>query len=383
MAINSNSSSPAALFVLTNSALNRGMNTGLENLAWGLAERGLEVHILCGGSPAESHNYCFPGNVRYHFTGESAEDPASFLPLFRQIAQKHKIGIVIGWIINTALLAREPGAKEISFYANLGQMPPRSFLLRFLKAALLGKMKIFDAIKLILAISRYPKVSRAVVSISQATQDASIEAYGLENKKCMVVPRGIDTEIYAYNERGKETGSPVEVLFAGNIHDAKGIGELTTAIETIKTPLLLRLCGRAQQDYLDTIRAKVEGSGHQLAYMGPTKQSDLVRYFQKCDIFVFPSHREGLGKALIEAMSCGCPVVCSDIPTFKEIVQNNHNGLMVPVRKAEAIAGAIERYINNPSLRKQCSENARKTAEERFSKQREVDSWVRILQHVD
>lgn len=53
------------LFVNKQSALNRKMNTGIENLAWGLAERGFSVYIVCGGNKPENINYHFTSNVRY------------------------------------------------------------------------------------------------------------------------------------------------------------------------------------------------------------------------------------------------------------------------------------------------------------------------------
>ena len=57
------------LFVMKGSALNRGMNTGIENLAWKLADFVYEIHILAGGSEPFQHRYHIPSNVTYHFTG--------------------------------------------------------------------------------------------------------------------------------------------------------------------------------------------------------------------------------------------------------------------------------------------------------------------------
>ncbi|MGM0520093.1 MAG: glycosyltransferase [Campylobacterota bacterium] len=52
-----------------------------------------------------------------------------------------------------------------------------------------------------------------------------------------------------------------------------------------------------------------------------TNREDLLKEYNNCD---FPSHSEGMPKALLEAMSCGCPVICSDISPHKE---DAHNGL--------------------------------------------------------
>ena len=368
------------LFVLTNSALNRNMNTGLENLAWGLAERGVRVHILAGGEQPEHHGYTLPETVSYHFTGRSGENPASFLPLFEEIVLEHRIEAVVGWIINTALLASSPAAKDIRFIANLGQMPPRSVLLRFLKQTLLRRMGISEAYRLIAAIRKYPSIADAVVSISDSVQSASVQKYGLKPDSCKVITRGVDTEIFSFRPRSENLGSPVEILFAGNVTYGKGVGDLAQALRLVRTPILLRLCGRAQDGYIEQLRVMLNQTPHKIEHMGPVGQQELARFYRQCDIFAFPSHSEGLGKVLIEAMSCGCPVVCSDISTFKEVVQNAQNGLMAPVRSPQALADALEQLIADSALREKCSQNARKTVEMRFSKESEIDSWMRVLQ---
>lgn len=367
------------LFVITNSALKRNMNTGLENLAWGLAERGVRVHILAGGSMPENHGYSIPDTVSYHFTGQSGENPVGFLTLFELIVREHRIGAVVGWIINTALLAHSPLASGIRFIANLGQMPPRSVPLRFFKQALLGRMGVGEACKLIFAIAKYPSAADAVVSISESVQSASIQKYGLKPNKCKVIFRGVDTEIYSFRLRGEKLGNPVEILFAGNVQNAKGVGDLARAVCLVQTPVVLRLCGRAQDGYIDQLRCALNETHHRIEYMGPVGQLELAVFYQQSDIFVFPSHSEGLGKALIEAMSCGCPVVCSDIPAFKEVVENGQNGLMVPVQSPQSLADAIGKLISDSALREKCSQNARKTVETRFSKKSEIDSWMEVL----
>jgi len=369
----------SVLFVLTNSALNRGMNTGLENLCWGLAERGVRVHVLAGGVKPEHHEYSLPDTVSYHFTGQSGANPASFLPVFEEIAREHPIETVVGWIINTALLASSPAAKDIRFIANLGQMPPRSLLLRFLKQALLGRMKISEAYRLIAAIRKYPSIVDTVVSISDSVKSASVPRYRLLPDSCKVISRGTDTEIFSFSLRNEKWDTPVEISFAGNVTYGKGVEDLAQALCLVRTPVLLRLCGRAEDEYIEQLKVVLSETPHEIEHMGPVGQHELAGFYRQCDIFAFPSHSEGLGKVLIEAMSCGCPVVCSDIPPFKEVIENGLNGLMVPVRSPQALADAIEKFIRDGALRQKCSLNARKTIEERFSKKLEIDQWMKIL----
>jgi len=370
----------AVLFVLENSALNRGMNTGLENLAWGLAHSGVQIHILCGGSKPSSHKYNLPDKVIYHFTEKSGKNPLSFLESFKNILDEHRISVTIGWIINLAPLVAFAKDRDIAFISNQGQMAPRSILLSFLRRVILRKMSVVDAIKNVYYILRFSSLLTKVISISNSVQQSCIRTYRLDVNKCMVIPRGVDTDLFSYKDK-EITKGKVSLLYAGNILPPKGIDDLIESLRYIEVPVSLILCGKGDEQYIQSIQDKVVkyNMGHKLIYAGPQSQERLVNFYKECDIFVFPSHSEGLGKVLIEAMSCGCPIVCSDINTFKEIITNGHDGLISKVKSPKNLAETIIKYIENPELRKKCGMNARRTIEKKFSKKAEIDGWIRLL----
>ena len=87
-------------------------------------------------------------------------------------------------------------------------------------------------------------------------------------------------------------------------------------------------------------------------------------------------------RALLEAMSCGCPVICSDIPPHREAVINEINGIMVSVKSPQSLAQGILKCINNPEIIKPISINARKTIEEKFSKESEINKWTEVISQV-
>lgn len=367
------------LFVITNSMLNRGMNTGLENLAWGISETGIEVHILSGGNVPENHSYTIPNNVFYHFINKSGENPANFIFDYQNLTKKYHFDCVIGWIINTALLAKYETNQKVSFFANLGQMPPRSVTLRFLKYVLRGKMKFIELIETVSAIKGYKNKVKLVVSNSNSVDQASRITYGLKSHQCHVIHRGIDTALYSFKLRDHIDDNLIHILYAGNIHKNKGVSDLADAICLLNKKVNLTLCGAGEVDYIKGIESQLVDAGHTFNYSGVQNQNALAQNYRKCDIFIFTSYSEGLPKALLEAMASGCPIICSDIPPHKEIVEDNFNGIIVPVKNPEAISRAILTYINNSSLVKQCSTNARISIENKFSKQYEIDSWIQIL----
>ena len=92
---------------------------------------------------------------------------------------------------------------------------------------------------------------------------------------------------------------------------------------------------------------------------------DVMR---KASIVCLPTYyREGLPKTLLEAAASGRPVIATDVPGCREIVINEENGLLVPVKNAERLARAITRLAENKQLRIKMGEFGRKLVESEFS----------------
>lgn len=85
-------------------------------------------------------------------------------------------------------------------------------------------------------------------------------------------------------------------------------------------------------------------------------------FLKKGNIYLAPSHREGLGIALLKAMGAGMAVVASDISAHRELVQEGQTGLLFPCGDSEAMAGMITGLLENRPLREKLSQNAEKTA---------------------
>jgi len=88
-------------------------------------------------------------------------------------------------------------------------------------------------------------------------------------------------------------------------------------------------------------------------------------YIRYADIFVLSSFIEGLGMVIVEAMALGCPVVATNCPTGpRELIGNNENGILVPMRDPVKMAEAMMRILEDRELRERIIENGRKKAEE-------------------
>ena len=112
-------------------------------------------------------------------------------------------------------------------------------------------------------------------------------------------------------------------------------------------------------------------------------QDDMVGFWQHCDVAILLSVREGLPKALIEACSCGLPIIASDVPGCRMIVRHEDNGLLVPYDDAEVAAEAIMRMGSDISFRMRAKAASRRhILEGGFSERSIRDKYKHLLENI-
>lgn len=94
---------------------------------------------------------------------------------------------------------------------------------------------------------------------------------------------------------------------------------------------------------------------------------DVQRFYAACDVFALTSIREGLPNVVLEAMAMRLPVVATQVADVPYIVEDGHNGLLVPPGHAAALAAGLRRLLCDGSLRTQLAEAAYHTVQLKFS----------------
>lgn len=162
---------------------------------------------------------------------------------------------------------------------------------------------------------------------------------------------------------------PVTVfLFLGRFEQDKGIFELLAAFALLRQQVpeaLLLLGGDGDVAALDRIAAEhgMADAVHRLGWVAGEAKRDA---FERADALVLPSYIEGLPVAMLEAMSCGMPVIVSDVGSIPEVVTDGVNGLMVPPRQVPVLAEAMLKLALHPELAGRLGAAGRATFEGRF-----------------
>ncbi len=119
--------------------------------------------------------------------------------------------------------------------------------------------------------------------------------------------------------------------------------------------------------------------GERFKFVGFRK--DVGRFFKLFDVFVLSSHMEGLGTSVLDAMACGLPVVATAAGGIPEMIENGKNGLLVPPRNPQALAGAILQLLNDEALRHSLALAGKKNVS-RFSIENNVLQHIELYQQL-
>lgn len=218
------------------------------------------------------------------------------------------------------------------------------------------------------------RCSHLVICLHEEDARICYEALSLPAERVAILPNGIDLNKFSPVSDGDictlrdELGLPVDrqlIIMVGRLWEQKDPGCLVEAYCQLwqrGDPADLILVGDG--DLRQQLQQRVDAAGLQahVHFLGwRTDTPDLLR---ASDIFVLPSRWEGMPLAILEAMGTGLPVVVSDIPGNRHLVEHKQQGLLFAMGDSAALADALSKLIVNPDLRASLGKNARQKVEE-------------------
>jgi glycosyltransferase involved in cell wall biosynthesis len=195
----------------------------------------------------------------------------------------------------------------------------------------------------------------------------------------------------ATGSRAGKTSDRREIIFVGRLVSRKGVRYLLEAFQRVhrSIPHRLVIIGGGP------LRAELEAAAVELGIAGRVKFTGLVsddelnRYYRSCSFLVLPAvydekgDTEGLGVVLLEAMSCGKPVIASGVGGITDIVADGENGLLVPPADAEALSRAIMALAKNGRLRRAMGRAALGTVDGKFNWDKIVNDLIGLYGRPD
>ncbi|WP_321418525.1 glycosyltransferase family 4 protein [uncultured Methanomethylovorans sp.] len=196
--------------------------------------------------------------------------------------------------------------------------------------------------------------SDQITAVSHSCANDINRAYNI-NRKITVVNNGVDTNYFTPNSNNDRynTTEPY-ILYTGRLDSRKGLVDLIESAKYIcaKYPRMkFVLIGKGpNREYLEQ-KVKEMKLEQNILFTGFVEKNILLKYYQNAQIYVFPSYFEGLPTTLLEAMSCGLPVIATDVAGNSEVIKNGENGLLVSQKAPLQIAEAMIKLLSDDMFR--------------------------------
>lgn len=140
--------------------------------------------------------------------------------------------------------------------------------------------------------------------------------------------------------------------------------------------------GPEGQPYAEGLRARATAAGLDGHVVFTGWRSDVPRALRGLDVFVLPSHNEGLSRAVLEAMAASLPVVATRVGGTADLVMEGETGLLVPPQAPEALANAIGRLLEDRALGHSMGRAGRRRVETGFSVEASVHGVEAVMEEL-
>lgn len=162
-------------------------------------------------------------------------------------------------------------------------------------------------------------------------------------------------------------------LYVGRIAKEKGISELFTAFSQLQPdtekPVKLLMIGTFEKDYGVLDEETKQRIIEHPAIITPGRFDDVRPYYMVSDTYVLPSYREGFPNTLLEAGAMELPIITTDINGCNEIVKDNFNGVLVPVKDVVSLKNAMSKVLKDDGFRVGLKSKARSFVVSRFRRE--------------
>ena len=192
------------------------------------------------------------------------------------------------------------------------------------------------------------EIADRIVVNSDWSRDALVRE-GVSAAKIRVIPLAYESaapsgRIERDTPNKFTSARPLRVLSIGYVNVRKGVVETLEALELLgDAPVDVTFVGPISM----TIPARWQNHPR-VHWVGYLPRSQALERYRDADVFLFPSHSDGFGLTQLEAQAQGLPIIAS--PNSGRVVEHEKTGLLLPEVSGAAIAGAIRRILDEPSL---------------------------------
>jgi glycosyltransferase involved in cell wall biosynthesis len=210
----------------------------------------------------------------------------------------------------------------------------------------------------------FGRASRVIV-LGASWRDFVVSEIGVPSGRVQIIYNGVPAPSVGAVRR---TGNFCQVVFLGRLGARKGVPELLQALasaDVVDQPWRATLAGDGDVEWFrdEVQRLGLNGRVQITGWVSQQKVSELL---EQADIFVLPSHQEGLPVAVLEALAHKVAVIATPVGALPEVLVDGTSALMVAPGKVGELAAALSRLISDPTLRARIAEGGHALFREQF-----------------
>ena len=241
--------------------------------------------------------------------------------------------------------------------------------------------RLYDA----LTFKASAKIANAVIVSSKLEYEDAID-FGISKNKLHIIPMGIDVGMYTGNS-SKMANEAINILFVGRIARVRRIEIILQAVAKLSIPFHLTLVGGEEKTsslsragYMSELKKLCEtlNISNRTTFVGPVSQSALPNWYNKSDIFIYPSLYENFGQPILEAAAAGLPIISTPVGIAKEIITDSETGFLVS-GKPDELADRITK-LTDINLRTKMGNTLREKVSNLYGWDGIIDQYMDLYQ---
>ncbi|MDP3919488.1 MAG: glycosyltransferase family 4 protein [Candidatus Omnitrophota bacterium] len=226
-------------------------------------------------------------------------------------------------------------------------------------------------------------------AVAESVRQQLIDHYRVPEDRVCVIPNAVQLKapnmarVESLRRQYMNDPERLMALCVGRLEEQKGQAYLVEAVSMLsqkhRRKIVIFFAGDGRHEEELKSNVKHCGLSDNFAFLGFTK--DISELLELCAFLVLPSLREGLPLTLLEAYAGGRPVIATDIPGTRDIVDVGNTGILVPARDPAALARAIESLLDDPIKTAAMAVNARRYAD-RYSYKEMTAQYDRLYRSI-
>ncbi|MCX7013596.1 MAG: glycosyltransferase family 4 protein [Candidatus Sumerlaeota bacterium] len=360
------------------------------NTCRAMAGRGAEVTVFCARMLRATSTQCLafyglPYHENLRISYGSPLGTLSFLPLFAAGSWK---GLLFRGLLEKTLADRSAGVERhfvisrddagIRLFDQLRRVPPAPNERRVFEAHRLARLYEEEKLRRRYGDSLPAKARRAIERLKEAEKRTVGSADGiicltagvrdalatLFSITCptLILPSGASVA----NPAPRAASQDIDVIYVGKLQRRKGVGLLIQAMEHLPDRNLTIVGGEPEDVAKHREAVREKGLQNRITLTGFVAPPEVSGFLARARVGVCPLPAEASSIAerftsplkILEMMAAGVPIVASDLPSTREILEHEKTALLVPPNDAEALAAAIRRLLSDPALARRLAEEA-------------------------